>query len=89
MTTGELDYDEIFHQQEGEEELAFLPVSFILWIVFLVLIPVLLNNLLVSWYSLLISNVHKSKSVQLSYSFYTSHVVKLERQSAGICLAGI
>ena len=48
MTTGELDYDGIFHQQEGEEELAFLPVSFILWIVFLVLIPVLLNNLLVS-----------------------------------------
>ena len=63
MTTGELDYDEIFHQQEGEEELAFLPVSFILWIIFLVLIPVLLNNLLVSWYSLLISKVHKSKNV--------------------------
>ena len=48
MTTGELGYDDIFHQQEGEEEIAFLPVSFILWIVFLVLIPVLLNNLLVS-----------------------------------------
>ena len=48
MTTGELDYDEIFHQQEGEEEIAFPPVSFILWIIFLVLIPVLLNNLLVS-----------------------------------------
>ena len=48
MTTGELDYDDIFHQQEGEEEIAFLPTSFILWIVFLVLIPVLLNNLLVS-----------------------------------------
>ena len=38
MTTGELDYDDIFHQQEGEEEIAFLPTSFILWIVFLVLI---------------------------------------------------
>ena len=49
MTTGELDYDDIFHQQEGEEEIAFPPVSFILWIIFLVLIPVLLNNLLVSW----------------------------------------
>ena len=48
MTTGELDYDEIFHQQEGEEEIAFPAVSFILWIIFLVLIPVLLNNLLVS-----------------------------------------
>ena len=48
MTTGELDYDAIFHQQEGEEEIAFLPVSSILWVIFLVLIPVLLNNLLVS-----------------------------------------
>ena len=48
MTTGELDYDDLFHQQEGEEEIAFPPVSFIVWIVFLVLIPVLLNNLLVS-----------------------------------------
>ena len=47
MTTGELDYDDLFHQQEGEEEIAFPPVSFILWIIFLVLIPVLLNNLLV------------------------------------------
>ena len=48
MTTGELDYDDLFHQQEGEEEIAFPPVSFILWIMFLVLIPILLNNLLVS-----------------------------------------
>ena len=86
MTTGELDYDEIFHQQEGEEELAFLPVSFILWIVFLVLIPVLLNNLLVSWYSLLISKVHKSKTVQLPYSFYTFHGDKLERNMLSSCL---
>ena len=52
MTTGELDYDEIFHQQEGKNEIAFLPVSFLLWVVFLVLIPVLLNNLLVSSYFL-------------------------------------
>jgi len=52
MTTGELDYDEIFHQQEGEKEIAFLPVAFIVWVIFLVLIPVLLNNLLVRCSSL-------------------------------------
>ena len=50
MTTGELDYDDLFHQQEGEDEIAFPPVSFILWVVFLVLMPVLLSNLLVSCY---------------------------------------
>ena len=48
MTTGELDYDELYHQQEGEDEIAFPPVSFLLWIIFLVLMPVLLSNLLVS-----------------------------------------
>ena len=48
MTTGELDCDELYHQQEGEQEIAFPPVSFILWIIFLVVMPVLLSNLLVS-----------------------------------------
>ena len=48
MTTGELDYDDLYHQQEGEDEIAFPPVSFLLWIIFLVLMPVLLSNLLVS-----------------------------------------
>jgi len=48
MCTGELDYDDLFHQQEGEDEITFPPVSFILWIHFLVLMPVLLSNLLVS-----------------------------------------
>jgi len=47
MTTGELDYDDLYHQEEGEDEIAFPPVSFLLWIVFLVLMPVLLSNLLV------------------------------------------
>ena len=48
MTTGELDYDELYHQREGEQEIAFPPVSFIIWIIFLVLMPILLSNLLVS-----------------------------------------
>ena len=49
MTTGELDFDDLFHQQEGEDEIAFPPLSFLLWIIFLVLMPVLLSNLLVSY----------------------------------------
>ena len=47
MTTGELDYDDIFHHREGEEEIAFPLISFPLWIIFLVMMPVLLNNYLV------------------------------------------
>jgi len=43
MTTGELVY-------EGQDEIApsHAPVSFLLWIIFLVLMPVLLSNLLVN-----------------------------------------
>ena len=48
MTTGELDYDELYHQQEGEEEIAFPEVSFLLWVTFLILMPILLSNLLVN-----------------------------------------
>ena len=47
MTTGELDYDEIFNQHPGGKEIAFLPVSFLLWVIFLILIVVLFDNLLV------------------------------------------
>lgn len=55
MTTGEFEYDAIFRQFPGgddsgnvTEEVPFLPVSFLLWIIFLVLMPILLTNLLVS-----------------------------------------
>jgi len=55
MTTGELDYDSIFRQfpggaGEGEvvEEIPFLPISVLLWIIFIILMPILLTNLLVS-----------------------------------------
>ena len=55
MTTGEFEYDGIFRQfpggiMEGSgvvEEIPFPPVSYILWIVFIVLMPILLMNLLV------------------------------------------
>ena len=55
MTTGELGYDAIFRQfpggaDEGQNttEVPFFPVSVILWIFFLILMPILLTNLLVS-----------------------------------------
>ena len=53
MTTGEFEFDGIFRQSpegtnEDLEEIPFPPVSVILWIVFIILMPILLTNLLVS-----------------------------------------
>ena len=55
MTTGEFEYDSIFRQFPGgdpssatTEEIPFPGVSFLLWIIFLVLMPILLTNLLAS-----------------------------------------
>jgi len=47
ITIGELDYDSVFHQMEGEMEIALPVVSFLLWIIFLVSMPLLLVNYLV------------------------------------------
>ena len=54
MTTGEVDYNSLFRQpSEGSPDLKDIPdlpfpeISFILWIAFLVLIPILFTNLLV------------------------------------------
>ena len=54
MTTGEVDYNSLFRQpSEGSPNLKDIPdlpfpeISFILWIAFLVLIPILFTNLLV------------------------------------------
>lgn len=54
MTTGELDYESIFRQSSdaSEDEVPGLPfpeISYILWIVFIVVMPILLSNLLVSF----------------------------------------
>ena len=53
MTTGEFDYSGIFRlaptgTHETFEEIPFPPASSILWIVFIILMPILLTNLLVS-----------------------------------------
>lgn len=49
MTTGEYEFDTTFRQcgVECPEELQYAPVSFILWIAFIILMPILLTNLLV------------------------------------------
>lgn len=56
MTTGEFNYDGIFRQAAGgvgEDEvralgeIAFPQITFILWIIFIILMPILLTNLLV------------------------------------------
>ena len=55
MTTGELDFDTLFRQfpggageDEEVEEVPFIEVSFLLWIIFIIMMPILLSNLLVS-----------------------------------------
>ena len=50
MTTGEFEYDSIFgHNNENRNLLTSFPVvAYILWIIFLIIMPILLTNLLVS-----------------------------------------
>ena len=55
MTTGEFEFDDIFRLTPGgvmsvdevPRNLPFREVSYILWIIFLILMPILLTNLLV------------------------------------------
>lgn len=59
MTTGEFDFDDIFRQapngdSDEEPEIRFEVVSYILWIVVVIIMPVLLINMLVSLNSVLI-----------------------------------
>ena len=53
MTTGEFEFDSIFRQDptgesDNAEEIPFPPISYILWIVFIIIMPVLLTNMLVN-----------------------------------------
>ena len=55
MVTGEMDYESIFRQSSGgtvdqDPQLPFPEISYLLWVVFLIMIPILLNNLLVHIY---------------------------------------
>ena len=53
MTTGEFEFDRIFRQDgtENQPNLQYAAVSYILWILFLILMPILLTNLLVGFFS--------------------------------------
>ena len=64
MATGELDYDNILRQfpggtSEGDitTEVPFLPASISLFILFFLLMPILLNNLIVSFNYLFVFDV--------------------------------
>ena len=53
MSIGDLGYDELFRQPTGGSsdevpEVPFPEISYILWIIFIILIPILFSNLLVS-----------------------------------------
>ena len=63
MTAGDFDYDNTFHkdssrEEEFEEKVPFLPVTYFLWIIFVILMPVLLNNLLVQNLSIKCLTMH-------------------------------
>ena len=65
MATGELGYDNIFHQftdnsMSDAPDIPFPAISYAMWIIFLVLMPVLFTNLLVS--------------LTYSYNYYTSSI---------------
>ena len=55
MLTGEMDYEGIFRQSSdgSEEQISALPfpeIAYVLWIIFLIIMPILLSNLLVCIY---------------------------------------
>ena len=54
MTTGEFDFDGIFFnsQEDAEEDwdLFYPEIAYTLWIVFIILMPIILTNLLVCTY---------------------------------------
>ena len=62
MTTGEMGYEDIFHQASGGSDddippIPFPEVSYILWVIFLILMPILFTNLLVRMYNIIASKI--------------------------------
>lgn len=73
MMTGELDYESIFRQASGGSDtkipgLPFPEVSYLLWILFLIVMPILLNNLLVS--SIFFSRSFHSTNSYISHNLW-------------------
>ena len=57
MSIGELEYDDLFHQPTGGSaavvpSIPFPEISYMLWIIFIILMPILFTNLLVIKYIL-------------------------------------
>lgn len=52
MTSGDYDFDSFFHfspsgDSDDQEDVPFLPVAIVIWILFIILMPILLINMLV------------------------------------------
>ena len=67
MTTGEFDFDGIFFNSQDDAEdgndLFYPEIAYILWIVFIILMPIILTNLLVGICSRFISSALMYQSI--------------------------
>ena len=67
MTTGEFDFDGIFFNSQDDAEdgndLFYPEIAYILWIVFIILMPIILTNLLVGILSRFISSALMYQSI--------------------------
>ena len=73
MTSGEYEYDTLFHQCGDDicnEDIAFPGAAFTLWVIFLITMPILFTNFLVStvWISYIV------QPLQLSSKVFFPHV---------------
>ena len=62
MTAGDFEFDSIFRQDpagesDDAEEIFYREISYILWIVFIILMPILLTNMLVNHNAVLIIHI--------------------------------
>ena len=46
--TADLDFDGLFHLSDDEDEIAYVGASYFMWIVFVIILAILFQNLLVS-----------------------------------------
>ena len=46
--TADLDFDGLFHLSDDEDEIAYVGASYLMWIVFVIILAILFQNLLVS-----------------------------------------
>ena len=65
MTTGEFDFDAIFRQNpsggsDDADEIPFPVVAVILWVVFILMMPIILTNMLVMLYKSTIVDIIRS-----------------------------